>query len=157
MAKSKAPRKQMKPVTRLINPAEYARSKQILESKLTEEEVDRHALPAWIYLDIVIAKKESEAAEGGLVRAITMLHIFAQEANSKPLLAIADKAVSLLISAIGLSQKRGTPIDLSTSAKTAVRKCVSEWERALTRMSAGMFLFVCNEWAKKHKKFMEAA
>ena len=138
---------------RLINPAEYARQKQFLESKLTDAEVDRYALPAWIYLGIVMSGKACEGTEGGITRHIVMLQVFAAEVQDRPLYELTAKTVTLWLAALDLSMKRREPVDLSTSAKKAISKCISEWERALRAMNTEMLLHVCNRWRTISRKY----
>lgn len=144
----------MKRTERLINPFEFTRRKQFMESKLTDVEVDRHALPAWIYLGVVLSGKACEGAEGGMTRHIVMLQVFAAEIQNRPLYDLTAKTVTLWLAALDLSQKRGIPPDLSTSAKHAVSRCVAEWQRALRAMNAGMLCHVCARWEQISQKYL---
>ena len=143
MAKSKPPRKSAKRVIRLINPFEFTRQKQAMESFLSDAEISRHVLPAWIYLDAVLSGKACEGAEGGITRHIVMLQVFASSIGNKPLYDLTAKTVTLWLSALDLALKRKQPVDLSTSARNAVTRCVIEWNRALYVINVQTLVYVC--------------
>lgn len=153
MAKSKAPRKQMKPVTRLINPAEYARTKHALESHLTEKEADRYALTGWIYLDDVLSGSGCEASSKGLTRMLVMLQILAADQQNRPMYDLTVKAIEYWQRALELSYSRGASPALSTSAKQAIKRCMSQWDAALKKINVGTISMVTSRWHQIETKF----
>ncbi len=114
-----------------------------MESSLTDAEISRHALPAWIYLGVLLSGKACEGTEGGITRHIVMLQVFASSIGNKPLYDLTAKTVTLWLSALDLALKRKQPVDLSTSARNAINRCIIEWNRALYVINVQTLVYVC--------------
>lgn len=142
---------------RLINPDEYLRQRQLLMSKLKPHEIQRQVFPLLAHYWVIANGKPSAQSESVITQHIVMLQIFAAETDNKPLYQLTEKAVVLWLSALDLSQKRGEPPDLSTSAKKALSQCVAEWDKALHKMHLGLLMYTCSRWDDIRNKFVGVA
>lgn len=138
---------------RLINPKEFLERKQLMESKLSEPEQQRQVFPLLAHWWVILRGIQNERSEAVVTQHIVMLQIFAAQISNKPLYELTTKAVPLWLSALDLSQKRGTPPDLSTSAKKAISQCIKEWDKALKCMPVGMLVYICERWQAIERKF----
>ena len=132
-----------------IDPIDFLRRK----TKLTPPEIDRQIFPLLSHWWVIDRKIHNERSEAVVTQHIVMLQIFAAQISNKPLYDLTVKAVPLWLSALDLSQKRGTPPDLSTSAKKAISQCIKEWDRALKCMNVGMLIYICQRWRAIEQKF----
>lgn len=148
MAKQKSPRKQLRKQKPLINPYYFTLSKGLNESKLTQKELDVAEMPILLYSAIIQSGKSANAAEGSITKHIVMLQVFASQIKNRPLYDLTVKAVDHWFRALSLSESRKTPLDLSTSAKRLVHRCICEWRKALRAMDVKTFIAVCDRWEK---------
>lgn len=144
-------------IKRLINPDAYLRQRQLLLSKLEPHEIQRQVFPLLAHYWVIANGKQSMQSESVITQHIVMLQIVAAETNNKPLYKLTEKAVVLWLAALDLSQKRGTPPDLSTSAKKTLSQCVTEWDKALHKMHLGLLMYTCSKWDEIRNKFVGEA
>lgn len=137
----------------LTNPVDFLNRKSLNESKLKPHEIDRQIFPLLAHWWVILRGIQNERSEAVITQHIVMLQIFAAQISNRPLYDLTKKAVPLWLSALDLSQKRGTPPDLSTSAKKAISQCIKEWDRALNSMNVGMLIYICKRWQAIEQKF----
>ena len=127
------------------------------KSKLTPQEIDRQIFPLLSHWWVIDRKIHNERSEAVITQHIVMLQIFAAQISNKPLYNLTVKAVTLWLPALDLSNKRGTPPDLSTSAKKTLSQCITEWHRALKCMNIETLVYICGRWKVIEQKFIGEA
>lgn len=135
---------------RLIDTIDFLRRK----TKLTPPEIDRQIFPLLSHWWVIDRKIHNERSEAVITQHVVMLQIFAAQISNKPLYDLTAKAVTLWLPALELSNKRGTPPDLSTSAKKALSQCITEWHRALKCMNIDTLVYICGRWQEIEQKFI---
>ena len=133
----------------LVNPMAVIAAR----TRLTESEHDAYALPAHLYLAIVLDGKADDAVALAMTRHLVMLQIVAADQQNRPLYDMTAKAIQHWQRASELAYQRGTSPDLSTTAKRLLTQCICDWDYVLSRATIGLLSGAARRWQEIEAQF----